>query len=285
MIVVDYSQICIASYMQAARQYNDPNVDIEAFRHIVLNSIRAINMKFRAYTDYSRLVFAVDSPKSWRKQIFPYYKMNREVDKKKSAVDWSQLYACIKQVQSELMQHFPFQVIQIKHAEADDIIASIAKSRTAQNLYTLIVSGDKDFVQLQIDNQLVRQYDNVNDRYITVDDPKRYKFEHVIRGDRGDGVPNILSEDNCLVAKIRQKKVMTKTLDQWWEEGIDFTVVDKVKLNRNITLIDLNKTPKPIYDQVIDQINSFEPKKRIDLLSYFASNNLKQLANNLGDFK
>ncbi len=270
--------------MQAARQFAESSVDVEAFRHIALNSLRAINMKFRTVDDYSRLILAVDRPNSWRKQVFPFYKATREDAKKSSQVDWSQMYACIASVRQEIEDYFPYQVLYFDGAEADDIIGSIARYNTKHNHHTLIVSGDKDFIQLQIDNRLVRQYDNVNDRFHDHPDPKRYLFEHVMKGDRGDGIPNVLSPSNAFVAKIRQKPMRQSMMDKWWDEGIDFDVVDSANLKRNITLVDLTKTPSTIYNQVIDKIERFEPKK-CDLYSYFVKFNLPSLAKSIGDFK
>lgn len=284
MIVIDFSQICIAGYMQIAKHSIDKSVDVEAFRHVALNSIRAINMKFRNFTDYSRLVIAVDAPKSWRKQIFPFYKANRKKDKDASPVDWAQLFQCIKTVEQELIEYFPYQVIQIRGAEADDVIGSLARYNNEQNRYMMIVSGDKDFIQLQRTN-LIRQYDNVHDHTIEHSNPQRYLFEHVMKGDRGDGIPNVLSPDNAFVVGIRQKPMRQTKLDLWWENGIEKDVVNPEYLKRNRRLIDLSCTPAPIYDQVVQQVDQFDTTKKCDIYAYLVRHQLRNLAGHLGDFR
>jgi len=281
MIIIDYSQVCIANYMKAIGKYTNIPVEIDLLRHMILNSIRAVNSKFR--TQYGELVIAVDSPNSWRRDFFPYYKANRSQVRKTSDVDWAELYACLKKIKDELIEYFPYTVIQIEKTEADDIIGVLARHCIEQQEACLIVSGDKDFIQLQADNIFIKQWDTKNERWMTDANPKRFMFEHVMRGDLADGIPNVYSPDDQFITKAaRQKKITTKLLDTLWEQGLESA--DLPYLKRNITLIDLRRTPKELQEQIIAAYHSSPKKNKSQVLNYFIKNNLKQLTPSLGDF-
>ena len=151
----------------------------------------------------------------------------------------------------------------------------------------LIVSGDKDFSQLQR-YKSVSQYSPITKKMIKVDDPMEYLYEHVIRGDTGDGVPNIMSRDDVFVNGLRQKPLTKKKVFAMIEEmkrGI--TPFDgEVKRNylRNIQLIDLTRVPQFIRKEVIHSYNNYERKDRSLLLNYFIKNKLKNLMSDIQEF-
>jgi len=291
MILVDLQQICIANmYVQMGN--NSSKLDEAMLRHMILNTLRGIRSKFTR--DYGELVIACDHT-SWRKTFFPYYKANRRKSMAESDMDWKSILEAFGTIKQELKEHFPYPLILVDGAEADDVIGVLAhKYGTEYGLnfgeQILIVSGDKDFGQLQIyDN--VSQYDPVKKKMIKVDKPREFLLEHVIRGDTGDGVPNFLSPDNSLVVGERQKPISSKKLETWLKQGREELLKNadhQRNLIRNETLIDLRYTPELIRDAILNQFESYDKtidtKKRSKLINYFIEHRLKMLADKIQEF-
>lgn len=290
MIIIDMSQVMTANLMV---QLNDKNTALEfsesMLRHMILNSIRAYRTKFKG--QYGELVLAFDGPNSWRKTYFPFYKKNREKARAESPIDWKQVFEYFGNITDELRNYFPYPVIKLPGAEADDVIASLVKefgndSGMNYGEQLLIISGDKDFGQLQKYGN-VSQFDPIFKRWIKVDDPTKFLKEHIIRGDVGDGVPNIFSPDNCLVMKIRQKPIRDVNLQKWLDQHEDeFCTTEELKRNfiRNKTLIDLAETPQSIYNQTMEIYKDHVRPARTGLLNYFIKNRLKNLMECVGEF-
>ena len=229
------------------------------------------------------MVIACDAPRSWRKDIFPYYKANRRKAREKSEIDWTTLFESLNKVRDEIKEHFPYRVIQVERAEADDVIGALVAEYYGQPI--MIVSGDKDFVQLQ-SYMNVKQYDPVRKKYITHNNPDMFVKEHIMKGDMGDGVPNFLSKDDTFVTGARQKPLRSDKLDLWTkmqpEEFCDENMLRNYK--RNEQLVDLSYTPKEIVEKVIEEYNAQSGKKRDKLLNYFIQYRLKNLMEVIGEF-
>lgn len=262
---------------------NHTNLEIDEnlFRHMVLNSIRGINSKFSS--EYGELVIACDAPRSWRKEIFPYYKANRKKAREKSELNWSALFESLNKVRDELKEFFPYRVIQIERAEADDIIGSLVARYHGYPI--LIVSGDKDFVQLH-QYMNVKQYDPVRKRFITHNNPSLFVKEHIIKGDMGDGVPNFLSKDDSYVVGTRQRPIRSAKLEQWIKmDPNDYCDEDMLRnYKRNEQLVDLSFTPKEIRQRVIEEYEAQSDKNKSKLFNYFVDHKLKNLIEAIGDF-
>jgi 5'-3' exonuclease len=205
MIIVDFNQVMISSLM--AQLGNHTNIPIEEglFRHMVLNSIRSYKQKFSQ--EYGEIVIACDDKNYWRKQLFPYYKANRKKHRDSSELDWTTIFNCFNKIKQELKDNFPYRVIQVETAEADDIIATLAGYDQQD---TLILSGDKDFIQLH--NDTIKQYDPVKKKFIKHDNPVGYLYEHILKGDAGDGIPNILSDDDVFVVEGKRQNLLHKNV-------------------------------------------------------------------------
>ena len=281
MLIIDLNQVMISNYMAQVGNHTNIAVDENLFRHMVLNSIRNINKKFGH--EFGEVVIACDSPKSWRKDIFPYYKANRKKARDKSDVDWHALFDSLNKVRDELKEYFPYRVLQVEGAEADDIIGSLVDKHHGSPI--LIVSGDKDFVQLQV-YMNVRQYDPVRKKFISHNNPSLFVKEHILRGDMGDGIPNFLSADDTFVTSARQKPVRSAKIDEWVrmtpEEFCDDTMLRNYK--RNEMLVDLSYTPAAIRQAIYDQYDEQAGKNRSKLFNYFIEHKLKNLMEDIGDF-
>ena len=274
--LVDFSQIVIGSYMMAAK-FSDANID--TVRPAVLNSLRIYRTKFVG--EYGELILCCDDRKTWRKDIFPNYKASRKKSRAATSIDWENLYVCLNQLKEELTEWFPYKLIQVEKAEADDIIAVLVR---LANERTLILSSDKDFVQLHAFN--VRQYSPMQKKFVE-GDAKWSLHEKIIKGDVGDGVPNIMSDDNVFVDEGRRQKPITKKkVDAWYEIDPDMYCSSEMlrNYNRNKQLVDLGEVPESICINITKQFETVAVGDRKRLLTYFINHRLKNLTESLSEF-
>lgn len=282
---MDYSQVMLSNIMVQLGNHTNAQVDENMCRHMVLNSIRMYKTKFGA--EYGKMVIACDSTNYWRRQLFPYYKANRKKSQAASELDWKAIFECLNKIRDEITEYFPYTTIRTDTAEADDVIATLCREYGNTNEKILILSGDKDFQQLQRFMN-VKQYNPVMKKFVICNDPDKFLKEHIIKGDSGDGIPNFLSDDNCLVTGVRQKPITQKKLDSWVnknpEEFCD-SLTQLRNYKRNQQLIDLNMIPDVVYKQIIDSYTAQQDKKtNPNLMNYFISNRLKNLMENMNEF-
>ena len=275
-LLVDFSQIFIGSYMTSAK-YGD--VSMNALRPSVLNTLRLYRNKFT--NEYGELILCCDDRKSWRKELFPNYKAARKKIRTTTDTDWQDLYDKLNLLKSELTEWFPYKVLQVDKAEADDIIAVLVG---LANERTLILSSDKDFIQLHHFN--VRQYSPIQKKFVE-GDAKWSLHEKLIKGDVGDGVPNILSDDNVFIDEGRRQKPITKKkIEAWFDLEPEMFCDNEMlrNLNRNRQLIDLGEVPESICINITKQFNETQVGDRRRLLTYFVEHRLKNLTENLSEF-
>lgn len=286
MILLDLNQVMISNLMI---QIEGGKADLQEdlIRHMVLNSIRMYRQKFK---EYGELVICADDKNYWRKDVFPYYKAHRKSDREKSDLDWKMIFETLNKVKGEIKEHFPYRVIQVERAEADDIIGTLVNRfgvylNNDSNEKILILSGDKDFGQLQ-KYANVEQFSPVTKRWIKVADPRRFLREHIMKGDRGDGIPNFLSNDSCIVAKERQKPLASKKLNLWVDQEPEQFCTEEMLRNykRNEQLVDLDFVPQEIENEVNRQYDEYVIPDRKGLLNYFIKNRLKLLTDSIGEF-
>ena len=248
---------------------------------MVLNTIRANVRKFR---EFGEVVIACDGKNYWRKGIFPYYKAHRKKAREDSGHDWASIFDCLGKVRDELINFSPYKVLHIDGAEADDIIGVLTRL-IAPNEKVLILSSDKDFVQLQ-SNYNVSQYSPIMKKFIKTNNASFQLKELIIKGDAGDGIPNILSVDNSIVDGIRQKAITKKKLDEMMNTSISIDGTDEMKRNwsRNQQLIDLSFIPSEIVRTIIDTYETFKPATRREFVNYLMVNRLKNLLEVVDEF-
>ena len=274
--LVDFSQIVIGSYMSASKF---TSVDMDVLRPAVLNTLRLYRTKF--VSEFGELILCCDDRKSWRKELFPNYKASRKKTRSAAPIDWENLYGCLNQLKEELIEWFPYKVLQAEKAEADDIIAVLVG---LANERTLILSSDKDFIQLHHFN--VRQYSPIQKKFVE-GDAKWSLHEKLIKGDVGDGVPNIMSDDNVFIDEGRRQKPITKKkVDAWYDLDPDMYCDSEMlrNYNRNKQLIDLGEVPESIRINITKQFEKAVVGDRKRLLTYFINHRLKNLTENLSEF-
>jgi 5'-3' exonuclease len=283
MILIDLNQVLISNLMQQIGSNPKMKLDESLIRHMVLNSLRSYAKQFKS--KYGDIVVACDSKRYWRRDIFPFYKAHRKADREKSEFDWHLIFQTLNKIRDELKENFPYKVIEVDGAEADDIIG-VLTARMAAHEEVLILSSDKDFVQLQ-KYQNVVQYSPILKRFVKTENAHEYIREHIIRGDRGDGIPNFLSPDNTFVIGERQKVINKKKLTEWIKTPPeDFCVTDIMLrgYKRNQMLVDLDYIPEKIQEQIVEEYTNAKPGNKQKMLNYFIENKLRNLIEVLDEF-
>ena len=283
MILLDFSNIIVGSIMVSHKIPDTERFGEDFIRHLVLNSIRSYRNKYK--NKYGEIVICTDFHSSWRKEVFPYYKAHRKVERDKQkaekGMDWSALFETINKIIIEIDTFFPYKVIRVEHAEGDDVIAVLSRTFKEKSL---IVSSDKDFSQLY-KYKWIRQFSPMKQKMLNNIDPIMYLKEHIIRGDKGDGIPNILSDDDCIVSGVRQKSISKKKIVNWLDQDPhDFNDEMKRGWIRNKILIDFDLIPRKIATAILEQYNEEKKYQQGQLVNYFIKNRLKYLMENMGDF-
>ena len=280
---MDLSQVMISNLMIQLGNHTNADIEEDLLRHMVLNSVRAYNVKFK--DEFGEMIIACDAGNNWRRQVFPYYKANRRKNREKSEINWTAVFETLNKVRDELKDYFPYRVIRVDGAEADDIIGTLAQTYGNTNEKILILSGDKDFVQLQA-YMNVQQFDPVQKKWRKTNDVDKFIKEHIIRGDTGDGVPNFLSADDTFVVGARQKPISQKKLDQWLNSDPKEFCDEKMLRGylRNQQLVDLNFIPPDIKKEVLVQYEQQAGKGRDKLFNYFIERRLKLLLESINEF-
>lgn len=284
------NQVMISSLMVQVKNKEELNENI--VRHIVLNCLRSYKQKFGSYGE---LVLCYDSKSYWRKTYFPHYKCTRKKDREKSELNWTSIFETLNKIRDEIKDNMPYKVLNVDGAEADDAIAVMCQETAIKNIRlqrdmqppqkVLILSGDKDFVQLQ-KYPFVTQYNPVAKKFVVGEDPKRFTQEHIIKGDRSDAIPNIFSPDDTFHMKKRQRPISKKFLDTLLSKDIESSLTEEQLNNyeRNKTLIDLECIPEEVKNSIISHYDDNKVPTRDKILNYFIKNNLTEHIMHIQEF-
>ena len=277
MILIDYNAIAISNVVAMKM-----DVEENMVRHMILNSIRMHRVKHKE--KYGEVVICCDGGKNWRKEYFPAYKHKRKSARKDSKMDWNELFRITNMVLQEIKENFPWKVVEVDECEADDIIGEMVRYTQEFGQYEniMIISGDKDFAQLQkFDN--VAQYSPVQKKFIKEDNPRLQIWNLVLKGDTSDGVPNVLSADNCFVDEIRQTPLRQNKIDQLIEDPK--SLGEEVYRNylRNKNLIDLDYTPEAIKKTIVERYDSYTVPKQ-NVMNYLIEKRCRMLIESVTEF-
>jgi len=273
------NQISLASLMMHLHM-NEGELEEDMVRHMILNSVRMYRTMFNE--EYGEVVLTYDSRAYWRREIFPQYKWNRRKNREKDDKNWDSIFKVLNQIKDEIKEFLPYKVIETYGAEADDVIAILCKHYQSEKI--MIVSGDKDFIQLQKYNN-VGQYSPITKKLINGIDAVVYIKEHVLKGDKSDGIPNVLSPDHTFTDDLRQRPLTSKRMHSIMAQEID-DLNDEVKRNyqRNERLINLDNVPELLEKNILDDFNDASCGDRSKLLNYFIEKRLTSLNENIGEF-
>jgi len=277
--MLDFNQIFLSSIFSQLKQ--TAKFDEDLVRHIVISCILSYRNKWA--NEYGELVFCCDGRNYWRKEVFKYYKANRKKNRESSGLDWTPIFDALNTIRAELKDNMPYRLIEIETAEADDVIATLCKNFHDREKI-LILSGDRDFVALQ-KYPNVKQYSPVQKVFMSTDDPETYLKNKILSGDRGDGIPNLLSDDDSLVTPgKRQSRMTQKRVDHYLNMPVE--KYDEVALRnykRNEKLIDLSNVPVELEQRILECYKEQNPSKK-KMMKYFLEKRLTLLLEHLNDF-
>lgn len=286
MILVDYNQVCISNILQQTSNSEDMNEDL--IRHMVLSSLLLYRKKF---PDYGQMIICSDDQNYWRKSIFPYYKASRKTSRDKSLIDWSKLFTILDTIRTELSQNLGLCVVKVPHCEADDIIGILSIENGSDWFQTkdtekiIIISGDKDFQQLQRYGN-VEQYSPITKKFLRESNPARFLHTHIMKGDTGDGIPNFLSDDDTFVSDKRQKPIRQVKLNVWCEQKPEDFCDEQMlsRYKRNQILIDFNYIPDENKQNILQAFDVAQNNRDRNIMKYLMSKSLKQLTERAQEF-
>ena len=281
MILVDLNQVLLSGLMAQISNKKGVALEETLVRHMILNILRMHIRNFRK--EYGEVVLCCDNRKYWRKDYFPFYKASRKKNREKSSLDWHMIFEMLAKFKLELKENFPYKVIDVEGAEADDIIGTLTPIYSAHEKI-LILSSDGDFLQLQ-NYKNVKQYNPAQKKYVVSQNPIMNLKEKIIRGDKGDGIPNMFSPSDCFVRDLRQKPITQKTLEKYLNEDVkNFSYEETVNFGRNQTLIDLTFIPQEIKENIINTYEETKPASKQKLLNYFIEHKLTNLMEVIEEF-
>jgi hypothetical protein len=280
MILIDLNQVLLSGIMA---QISDRSVKIEEglVRHLVLNVLRSHIKQFKS--EYGDAVLCCDNKTYWRKEYFPYYKAGRKKAREKTDLNWQLIFEILNKIKQELKDYFPYKVLDVDRAEADDIIGTLAPKFCTQEKI-LILSSDGDFLQLQA-HKNVKQYNPATKKFMKSVNPVLELKEKIIKGDKGDGIPNIISPSNCFVIEQRQKPITKVKLTNYLNEHhSQYDEESRIGFSRNQTLIDLTCIPQDVRQSIIASYENAKPAPKALLINYFMQNKLKNLIDVIEEF-
>ena len=278
MIIIDMNQISLASLMMHLNMTKEKTVDEGMVRHMILNSIRLYRNMFKE--KYGEVILTYDSKHYWRRDYFPQYKMNRKKARENDSKDWDNIFGVLNKIKAEFKEYLPYKYLEVYGAEADDIIGTLCKQESEP---VMIVSGDKDFIQLH-KYPNVKQYSPILKKMVNGHNPDTYIRTHILKGDTSDGVPNVLSPDITFTEGLRQRPLGKKKIETWLESMDSMPDEAKRNYQRNEKLINLDKIPQELEEQILSEIDEAPHGDRSKLLNYFIDNKLKELTESIGDF-
>lgn len=298
MILIDYSQVALATILTFQRELRGTEDEVKnLIRHVTLSTIKSYKKKYGK--EYGQIVIACDGRKYWRKEIFEHYKAGRKKARDASDLDWKLIFDTLSEMRDDLIKYFPYKVIHVDRAEADDVIATMTKWLQSNELVQeglmeeaqkiLILSSDKDFKQLQLLEGEVKQWSPMQKKYVTASksEIKTWMIEHVAKGDSGDGVPNVLSADDVFVKGERQKVMSAKRLEEFLEKGKDACRTDTERRNwdRNEKLVLFDYIPEDVQNEIVQTyLNSKPNTDRMAIMNYLMEKRCRLLLDDLQDF-
>lgn len=260
MLIMDFSNIAFSQVLDFHAKTKE-QVDMHVVRNLCIGKMKSIKDKLKDFDD--EIVIAFDSRHYWRKDIFPHYKGKRKAAREASTFDWNAFFPMFDAFKQELREYFPVKCIEVHGAEADDIMA-VLSARFGPHRPVCIVASDGDMIQVQQHVcPSVKQYSPWHKKFLTPKNAEYDLFEHICTGDAGDGVPNILSDDDTFMVEGKRQKPLRKTkISEWSKHGINGAeyfapnaeVLERFVRNRN--LIDLRCIPDDLSAKIVEEYDN-----------------------------
>ena len=298
MILIDFNQQIVSSahYLQK----NNIEINVSTLQHTffkyIISRIHGINSSpiARKHGAFSKtahdVIICCDGRNYWRRDYFPYYKIKRAENRSKSSLDWGKIFECVDEIKENIINNTKLKLINVDKVEADDIISVLVKEFSGKE-NICILSTDRDFVQLQeYDN--IWQFSTISNSFIKPDiSGVDSLIDKLIVGDKGDGVPNVLSSDDIFVQEKGRQTPIRKNKYEELYTAIknkvtkcatyeDLMIIEEcsVNLSRNNQLMNLiTGIPKEISKLIIqeyDKVKKFNDDLDVfNCLNFIRNNN------------
>lgn len=232
--------------------YGNKSADDEDYIGLCFQSMLQDMKKLHSKFNPKRVVVGFDN-NSWRKLYTKdlskcvthlKYKGTRDNNKTQKEIERrNKLMEELKNFEEILREYTGIVTISAKWLEADDIIAGYVQNFPDEE--HIIVSSDKDFIQLISDN--VKLYNPVSDEFRSLsdwmDDADFYLFEKCFRGDKASD--NIMSS----YPRLSRKKIELAYKDEFAKSNImnhEFAVED---IDTNGDLIKYQYKTKEVFEE------------------------------------
>jgi hypothetical protein len=142
-----------------------------------------------------------------------------------------------------------------------------------------------------VGREYIEQWSPLKKEFLKSKNPVQALTELVIRGDAGDGVPNVLSEEDCLISDGKRQKPMTKKrLDEIVAaareaglKGEDYSKTN-VRYGQNNNVLNLFQIPSEWTDKIMEEFGKTTTRKSGPLLEYMVKNRLTQHLEHITEF-
>ena len=243
------------------------------------------NMLLKMLRDYHAPYMAVifDAKReNFRNEIYPDYKANRD----ETPEDLIPQFPLVK----EATEAFDIPAIELEGYEADDLIAAYAKLAKAQGKKVVIVSSDKDLMQL-VDED-VRMLDAMKSKWIGPDEvvekfgvtPDKVVDVQALAGDSTDNVPGVPGIGVKTAAQLINEYGDLETLLQRAEEIKQnkrreslIEHAEMARISQKLVKLD-DDAPVPVS---LDDLKTHDPDKP-ELMAFLQKQGFKSIINRLG---
>lgn len=263
---MDMSNIAFSTALKYHSMTGEQVTD-DLLRHLVLTKIINLKTILKKYDD-GKIILCFDASHYWRKDEFPNYKKSRKDKREESSFDWNNFFITWNNIYHEFKDNLPYYSLKVDNAEGDDIIYTMCI------LYhhdhdIVIASSDEDGLQILQLLPKVKQYSIKHKKFIDLSSQSYNLFEHIVKGDASDGIPNILSGINHFVENTggKQKSITQKMINEWKKSDItdpenfcdSYDMLERYKQNKK--LIDMSEMPDEIFNAIKEQYNNYNMAK------------------------
>lgn len=216
--------------------------------HSVFGFFNMLNKLFKEKKpDYICIVFDSPAP-TFRHKIYEEYKIQRE----KMPESLQNQIKIIK----EICEKAGIQIFQCDGYEADDIIANLSVEISKKDIKVMIMTNDKDMIQIVDDNIYIYKIGKDKETILT---PQRIRDEYGINpteiidvlalmGDASDNIPGVkgIGEKTAikLITQFKSVDNIFKRIDEVKPEKTRDSIkksMDIVKLSRRLAVLDINE--------------------------------------------
>ncbi len=292
----------IAYEVAAVNKSNAFETDTSTLSGLCMHILfQRIQKYFKQYNP-DHIVFAFENKNNWRKAWTQSessvskikYKGNRVYD---SSMQY--YFNMLDAFKETCTHHTSIICLSTEGIEGDDMIAGYTQLYANDDHEVIILSGDKDFIQLlkNPNVKLVNQRDgklrNQPGDKLYWDDLNYFIFEKCMRGDKKDNVfsakPGVRKTQ--LEKAFKDEYEWVKLMNETWfgeinGEKIEFKVGDLYKENQ--ILLDLTKQPEEIreymFDYIKNTVNNIEKFSLFNVQKFLGQYKLNKISETLPNF-